>query len=31
MDDVFIARFVDYHFNESVFSLLGKKEQIPEE
>ena len=21
--DVFIARFVDYHFNESVFSPLG--------
>ena len=31
MGDVFIARFVDYHCNESVFSLLGKEEQIPEE
>ena len=28
--DVFTTRFVDYHFNESVFSSLGGEKSIPE-
>ena len=28
--DVFTTRFVDCHFNESVFSSLGGKKSIPE-
>ena len=29
--DAFIACFANYHFNESVFPLLGKEKSIPEE
>ena len=29
--DVFTARFVDCHFNESVFPSLGGEKLIPEE
>ena len=30
-DNVFTARFAYYHFNESVFSSLGKEKSILEE
>ena len=30
-DNVFTARFAYYHFNESVFSSLGKEKLITEE
>ena len=30
-DDVFTTRFVDCHFNESIFSSLGGEKLIPEE
>ena len=30
-DDVFIVRFADCHFNESVFPSLGGENSIPEE
>ena len=29
--DVFIARFADYHFNESVFPPLGGEKSVPKE
>ena len=29
--DVFIAKFADCHFNETVFPLLGGEKSIPEE
>ena len=29
--DVFIARFADCHFNESVFPPLGGEKSVPEE
>ena len=29
-DDVFTTRFVDCHFNESIFSSLGGEKLIPE-
>ena len=30
-DDVFTTRFVDCHFNESIFSSLGGEKLIPKE